>query len=77
VLFSNDPAVLFQLVIDANDSVSTYWVGEAFRGNRILFLCQNCILDEGSRFVSDEDAAKLSIRLQPRGQIHLVADDGV
>jgi hypothetical protein len=27
--------------------------------------------------VSDQDSAELSVGLQPRGQIHLVANDGV
>ena len=27
--------------------------------------------------MSDEDPAELSMRLQPRGQIHLVTNDGV
>src|SRR6266404_7778485 len=36
-LFSDDPAVLFQLVIDADDPVNSHGMGEALHGNRLLF----------------------------------------
>jgi hypothetical protein len=42
---SDNPAVPFQLVIDADDPVSPYLVDEALHGNSLLFFGQDRILD--------------------------------
>jgi hypothetical protein len=44
-LFSDDPAVLFQLIIDADDPVNPHRVSEALDENRLLFVGQNRIFD--------------------------------
>jgi hypothetical protein len=44
-LLSDNPAVLFQLIIDADDPINPHRVSEALDENRLLFFGQNQIFD--------------------------------
>src|SRR4051794_4034652 len=76
-LLSDDTAILFQLVLDAGNPINPYGAAEPLHRDSLLFLGEDGILDEGSCSMSDEDPAGLSMGLQPRRQIHLVANDRV
>jgi hypothetical protein len=77
VLLSGDTAVLFQLIVDADNPINPYGAAKPLYRDSFLFLGQDRILDEGRCSMSDEDSAGLSMGLQPRCQIHLIANDRV
>ena len=73
-----DRTALFDQVVDAsNDSVVAHWFGDPLGMNGLAYFGENIVLDQGKCFVTQENAAMLGVRLQPRGQVHLTADDRV
>ena len=66
-----------RIVVQADDPVRLYRRGEPLDGDGAGLLGEHGVLDQRVGLVREEDASEVGVRLQPRGQIHLVADDRV